>query len=375
MGVELVLAFCCQDLFEREAALRRRLAPAVELGEPPALPAVIPEGLLQGPGAFDLKRNFKALFSKNVREEWLDGLRSSLQAELAASPLVIACYASPTVCDAIKHYRSTAGSMLGMELDGVRALEQSVGGVERELKARAVQECMDLQARLGASVDEAREACQGARLFRGLDGRPTSRIDVKRELKLGGSLVGELHLGAGRLSAEESGSAVMERFEALRRSRLDRWRDAFADPGRGAGAGPVAREELEQLAALDPSRREAAARSIAAAQALADLVAEAHDAERRLEAAELNATPEVRVELERRRDHLRHEVGRIRERFEAERRVSAAVAEAQAAAAEAVARAARSRLAPRRAGEAHPPEDERFKPWGCEVKRDERRSR
>lgn len=365
-----------QDLFERDAALRRRLPPAVELGEVTGIKAGFDLGLGIdfACGNFDIKKTYKELFSKNVREEYLDGLKTSLQAELASSPLVLACYASPTVCDAIKHYRVSASAMLGMELEGCRSLEQSVGGVERETKARAIQECMDEQSRMGATLDQAQEACKNASTFRGIDGRKTTQIDVKRDVGLEGSLVGDLRIGAGTLSASESGSAVAERYEERRKARLELWRAALADPARAGAAGPVSRAEVERLAAMEPARRDAAVRSIAAAQALADLVQEVHEAERRLEAAELNAAPEVRVELERRRDQLRHEIARIVERFEAERRIASAVAEAQGAASEELSRRARERLAPRRAGEIRKEEDERTRPWGCEVKREERRA-
>jgi len=155
------------------------------------------------------------------------------------------------------------------------------------------------------------------------------------------------------------------------------WTEALADPVRAAmdRLGPVSRTELDRLAAMEPGRRETAVRSVAAAQALAELVTEAQSAERALESAELLAAPEVRVELERRRTQLRNEIGRLTERFEAERRVNGAIAEAQAAAAAEVAEKARGRLAPRRTEEARQAAEEKSKPWGCEVKRDERKPR
>ena len=58
-----------------------------------------------------------------------------------------------------------------------------------------------------------------------------------------------------------------------------------------------------------------------------------------------------------------------------ERRVNAAIGEAQAAAAAEVAEKARARLAPRRAEEVKQAAADQLKPWGCEVKRDERRPR
>lgn len=367
-----------QDLFERDAAAKRRLSPAPDLGGELRIRAGFRMPGLPDPGCggFDLRKSYQNLFSKNVREEYLDGLEASLQADLATSPMVLACYASPTVCDTIKHYRASAGAMLGVELEGCRSIESSVGGVDRETKARAVQECMDREAAMGTPIDEAREKCQGASSFRGVYGQRTTQVDVKRDLGLEGDLVGDVRIGAGTLASEENGSSVTDEYERLRRARLDAWRSALADPSPSTAAalGPVSAAELERLAALDGARREAAIRSIAAAQALADLVREIHEAERRLEAAGLNATPEVRTELEKRRDRLRHELARLVERFEAERRVAAAVGEAQALAGEAVGRLARERLAPRRAEEVRRREDEQTKPWGCETKRDERRT-
>ena len=80
-------------------------------------------------------------------------------------------------------------------------------------------------------------------------------------------------------------------------------------------------------------------------------------------------------ELERRRAQLRNEIGRLAETFEAERRVNAAIGEAHAAAAAEVAEKARGRLAARRVEEVKQAAAEQLKPWGCEVKRDERKTR
>src|SRR6185295_15194573 len=242
-------------------------------------------------------------------------------------------------------------SMLGMELDGCRSLEQAVEGVQRQSRARATKECLDEKARQGVPLDQAQAECRKSTDLRGLDGKAVKHIDLNRDLGLPESLVPPLKLGAGTVRAESRGTAVVEAYEAKRKERVRLWSEALADPAKAAGLGPVSRAEVERLAAMDPSRRDAAVRSVAAAQALADLVAEAQTAERALESAELLATPEVRGELERRRAQLRNEIARLSETFEAERRVNAAIGEAQAAAAAEAADKARGRLAPRRVEE------------------------
>src|SRR6185503_9783494 len=330
-----------------------------------------------GCGSFDLKASFRSLFTKNVKEEFLGAAMSAVQSELAGSALVLACYASPTVCDAIKHYRVSANEMLGMELEGCRSLEQTLDGVQRRSQARAIKACLDEKARQGVPLDEAQKACRKSTDLRGLDGRPVKQIDLNRDLGLSETLVPPLRIGAGTLQAEARGTAVMEAYEAKRQEKVRNWDEALRNPSTAAidRLGPVSRAEVERMAAMEPGRRRTAVASVAAAQALADLVAEAQTAERALESAELLATPDVRGELERRRAQLRNEIARLSETFEAERRVNAAIGEVQAAAAAEVADKARARLASRRAEEATAAAVDPLKPWGCEVKRDERKPR
>jgi hypothetical protein len=370
----LFLVLIPQDLIEREVLLRRRLAPAIEMKDVKPMRAAV--DFQAGPdfacGSFDLKESFKSLFSKNVREEFLGGALSTLQSELASSALVLACYASPTVCDAIKHYRVSANTMLGMEFDSCRSVEQSLQGVQSRSQARAIKECLDEKARQGAPLDEALKACRKATELRGLDGKPVREIDVLKDLGLSETLVPPLKIGVGTLRAEARGTAVVEAYEAKRHERYQAWEEALKDPEK-APPGPVTRAEVDRLAAMEPGRRDAALRSMSAAQALADLLKEAHATERTLESAELLASPEVRVELERRRVQLRNEIGRLVETFEAERRVNTSMAESQLAAAAEVAEKAQGRLAPRRAEEARKASNERMKPWGCEVKKEERK--
>lgn len=367
---ELLLLAAAQDLFERSAELRRRLPPVPDLsGVRPRRASVQLDVKPDiGCGGFDVKASFRSLFDRNVKEEFLDGALKSLQSQLAGSAMVLACYASPTVCDTIKHYRLSANGMLGMELDACRALEGALGDAGRQAQARALKECLDRKAAEGVPLDRARKACEGASELRGLDGRRVASIDLVKDLGLPEGLVSDLQIGAGLMRSDARGSAVAEAYEAKRAAAAAAWRSALEDPS-AAAPGPMSRAELRELAAMEPARREAAVASVAAAQALAEIVREAQEAERAIETGELGASPEVRDELERRRRQLRNEIARLAERFEAERRVQAAVEAVRAAAAADAAEKARARLAGRRSEEARARAAERAKPWGCETKK------
>ncbi len=373
ISVAILALVLPQDLLERERSIRRGLAPAPDLSSvKPARASVdLGAGADFACGSFDLKASFRSLFDRNVKEEFLGSALGALQGQLAGSALVLACYASPTVCDALKHYRASANAMLGMEFDACRSVEQALGDVERQAQARAVKECLDRKARAGAPLDQAQRACAKASEIRGLDGRAVREIDLRKDLGLSGPLVPDLKIGAGVFRAESRGTAVVEAYEARRRSAVETWEAAVRDPAKAPmdRLGGVTRVELEGIAAMEPAARGAAVRSVAAAQALAGLVAEAHETERRLESAELLASPEVREEIARRRTQLRNEMGRLAETFEAERRVNEAVAAAGRAGLGEAAVRARDRLAGRRWEESTASARDRVRPWGCEVRK------
>lgn len=367
----LVLALAApQDLLERDKSLRRVLAPAPDFSSVKPVRASIDLGAGAdfACGSFDLKASFRSLFDRNVKEEFLGSALGALQGQLAGSALVLACYASPTVCDALKHYRASANAMLGMEFDACRSLEQALGDAERQTRARAVKECLDRKAREGAPLDRAQRDCAKAVEVRGLEGRSVKDFDLRRDLGLSGPLAPDLRLGAGVYRTESRGSALVEAYEARRRAAEERWNGALRDPGK-ASLPAVPRAELEGLAAMEPARRAAVVRSVAAAEARAGLVAEAHDLERRLETAELVAAPELREELGRRRAQVRGELGRLAEAFEAERRVNEALAAAGREARAETAGRAGERLAGRRWEESDAPARSAVAPWGCEVKK------
>src|SRR5262249_8080064 len=157
-----------------------------------------------------------------------------------------------------------------------RSLEQALEGVERRSQARAIKECLDEKARRGVPLDEAQKACRRSTELRGIDGKPVKQIDLHRDLGLPETLVPPLRIGPGTVRAEARGTAVVEAYEAKRQERMRLWSAAMTDPAKAPveRLGPVSRSEIERMAAMEPGRRETAVRSVAAAQALADLVAE-----------------------------------------------------------------------------------------------------
>ena len=97
-----------------------RLGPALETDRCTILPSKASVDFKIAPdfacGRFDLAAGYRSLFTKSLREEMLGALIESAKAELASSAMVLACQMSPTLCDAMKHYKLVANDVLALQL-------------------------------------------------------------------------------------------------------------------------------------------------------------------------------------------------------------------------------------------------------------------
>ena len=64
-----------------------------------------------GCGITDFVGEFKAMFSTQALESYFEGL---IGTAIASAPLVLLCYASPTLCDAYKHFKQMASADEGV---------------------------------------------------------------------------------------------------------------------------------------------------------------------------------------------------------------------------------------------------------------------
>src|SRR5213594_3831722 len=101
------------EFVARRDRLDLRLGPVLDPARCSITPGKVSVDLKIAPdfacGSFDLSAGYRSLFSKSVREEMLGALVDTARAELAGSAMVLACQMSPTLCDALKHYKIVAG--------------------------------------------------------------------------------------------------------------------------------------------------------------------------------------------------------------------------------------------------------------------------
>jgi hypothetical protein len=179
-----------------------------------------------GCGGFDLGASFKSMFNKNLKDELLGNIVSQARAQLAGSAMVLACQMSPTVCDAIKHYRVTAQEFLDTQLGMCQSIEKLAGGTDRQVRASAVKECLERKQAEGTAPDEAMKQCKDARDLRGLRGQRVQEIDLVSEITSALGLTGESgdllgqYMNGVKMSTRKIGGEVKVRASEIGRAHV-----------------------------------------------------------------------------------------------------------------------------------------------------------
>ncbi|HTF57507.1 MAG TPA: hypothetical protein VK661_09765 [Planctomycetota bacterium] len=371
-----------------------RLGPALETDRCTILPSKASVDFKIAPdfacGRFDLAAGYRSLFTKSLREEMLGALIESAKAELASSAMVLACQMSPTLCDAMKHYKLVANDVLALQLNQCRAIEAASSGVTDGMRARAIKQCLaELQAK-GISLDEAMRQCQLARDLRGLAGGRVEEIDLVKEVsKVLGlraeseSLLGEVAGGAKWRDEGVNGSVkvrpVAALFERVRRGFEEGWMKAIQDPSHATdatlvppGSPPATAFEVQRVALLPPSDRRIVVASLASAFALQETARRMGEAQAALESAAAIATdPALEGRLRAEVERLDAEFRRLREEYDLSELVARARLRSEAEVRAAEAERFRRATEPWRREAANAGSARAAAPWGsgCPVER------
>lgn len=333
-----------KDLFPIDSVRARgrldlRIGPSLESGRCTILPAKISADLKIMPdfacGRFDVSASFKSTFTKAFREELLGSLISSARVEIAGSAMVLACQMSPTLCDAMKHYKIVAGESLALSFGQCRSVEAGASGIADGLRARAIKQCLaELQAE-GFTLDEAMHRCQSTRHLRGLLGGKVEEINLVKEvttaLKLPKDAEGILLEILGDVAWKEKGKngavhirPIAAMFERLRLEFEVSWTRAAEDPTRAekeklvpAGAPPATAFEVQRIAHLPEGERRIVIASLASSLSLQETSRRLGEAQAALESAALMASdPALERRLAEEARRLEKEFRHLREEYE-----------------------------------------------------------
>jgi hypothetical protein len=327
------------DSVRARGRLDLRIGPSLDSDRCTIIPAKIQADLKIVPdfacGTFDISASYKSTFTKAFREEMLASLIASARVEIAGSAMVLACQMSPTICDAMKHYKIVASESLALAFGQCRAVESGTTGISAGLRARAIKQCLaELQAE-GFTLDEALHRCQSMRHLRGLLGGKVEEINLVKEvttlLKLPRDAEGILLEVLGDFAWREKGRSgaihirpIAGLFERLRVEFEVSWSRAAEDPSRAkdeklvpAGAPPATAFEVQRISALPAAERRIVIASLASSLSLQETARRLGEAQAALEAAALAADdPALATRLTEESRRLDLEFRRLREEYE-----------------------------------------------------------
>ncbi|OIO34468.1 MAG: hypothetical protein AUJ70_00990 [Candidatus Omnitrophica bacterium CG1_02_40_15] len=126
---------------------------------PPDEPQVGYSILSGSPGCsgFDLASSFNSVFSEQILADYLKGISS---AAIAAAPMLLLEYVSPTLADIIKHFNAMTNMRLGLRYAQCEDIEKAAGEYMDKLRKKSESECVKEKVSTGMDIDSALKACK-----------------------------------------------------------------------------------------------------------------------------------------------------------------------------------------------------------------------
>lgn len=111
----------------------------------------------KGCSGFDLASSFNSAFSQQILSDYLKGVSGEA---IAAAPMLLLEYASPTLADIVKHFNTMTNMRLGLRYAQCEDIEKAGGEYIDKLRKRSESECVKEKAAAGLDIDAALKACK-----------------------------------------------------------------------------------------------------------------------------------------------------------------------------------------------------------------------
>lgn len=111
----------------------------------------------KGCSGFDLASSFNSVLSEQVLADYLKGISSEA---MAAAPMLLLEYVSPTLADIIKHFNAMTNMRLGLRYAQCEDIEKAAGEYMDKLRKKSESECVKEKVATGLDIDSALKACK-----------------------------------------------------------------------------------------------------------------------------------------------------------------------------------------------------------------------
>ncbi len=140
----------------------------------------------KGCSGFDFASSFNSAFSEQILADYLKGISSSA---MAAAPMLLLEYVSPTLADIVKHFNAMTNMRLGLRYAQCEDIEKAAGEYMDKLRKKSESECVKEKVAQGLDIDSALKACKEGKdpfaFLKNAEGIPLSqggKIDVLSDI-------------------------------------------------------------------------------------------------------------------------------------------------------------------------------------------------
>ncbi|MBN4071792.1 hypothetical protein JYT83_00085 [bacterium AH-315-F18] len=286
-------------------------------------------------GSFDFLTNFRATFDQHAAEKYLGNVA---RAVTASAPLIVTCYASPTLCDAFKHFKAMSGLTLDTAFARCEAVQDAVLDWGSNLYNKQKADCLNEKGRQGVPLEEAMKACSGFHEIPSLSGLKKTHVNLiddafdlvddfdPNRRRLARTIFGDLDLQAdGQIFSKKTKGGIRIMFNTTRDENMKNWEKVIRQTARGRAADltdlkslstpalPITHEVVQAVVSLPPSKQAIAISSISSATAMSEVQARVHEIDEKLAQAQTEAqknspdlVKQLKIERQRVAEQLDH---------------------------------------------------------------------
>ena len=191
----------------------------------------------KGCSGFDLASSFNSAFSEQMLADYLKGVSSSA---IAAAPMLLLEYVSPTLADIVKHFNAMTNMRLGLRYAQCEDIEKASGEYMDKLRKKSESECIKEKVATGLDIDSALKACKEGKdpfaFLKNAEGIPLAqggkidvlsdifkRINLPQERKeLIESVVGKTTITSSQIENNKGEKSIYKVNEELREETSDK---------------------------------------------------------------------------------------------------------------------------------------------------------
>ena len=191
----------------------------------------------KGCSGFDLASSFNSAFSEQILADYLKGISSSA---IAAAPMLLLEYVSPTLADIVKHFNAMTNMRLGLRYAQCEDIEKASGEYMDKLRKKSESECIKEKVATGLDIDSALKACKEGKdpfaFLKNAEGIPLAqggkidvlsdifkRINLPQERKeLIESVVGKTTITSSQIENNKGEKSIYKVNQELREETSDK---------------------------------------------------------------------------------------------------------------------------------------------------------